>query len=74
MRYNLWPCVLLLFGGIALAKDDTDFMQDADFIEFMGGWETSDGDWIPPDEIEKMKIPKEDMSKTKNPDEADFDE
>jgi len=74
MRHNLWPCALLLFGGITLAKEDTDFMQDVDFIEFMGGWETSDGDWLPPDEIEKIKIPKEDMSETQNPDEADFNE
>ena len=74
MRHSLWPCTFLLLGAVAMAKDDADFMHEADFIEFMGSWETPEGKWLPPDEIEKMKMPKEDEKKAKENDEADTDE
>ncbi len=31
-------------------------MFDEAFLEFLGSWETADGEWIAPDEIENMPL------------------
>lgn len=40
----------------AVSADDEDAMFDEAFLEFLGSWETADGDWIAPDEIESMSL------------------
>lgn len=68
---------LLLFTTVALANDEASYMEEADFIEFMGSWETTDGEWLPPDEIVELRLPKESKQKQREDveaSEADTDE
>ncbi len=58
----------------AVSADDEDAMFDEAFLEFLGSWETADGDWIAPDEIEGMPLSESDQpsataSSEENPDE-----
>jgi len=39
----------LFFTGNAIAKEDQEGIPlDIEFLEFLGGWETNDGQWVDP--------------------------
>ncbi len=55
VRYRGWIlCFFLLVS--AVNADDEQAMFDEAFLEFLGSWETADGEWIAPDEIESMLL------------------
>ncbi len=36
-------------------EDNTEELMD--FLEFLGDWETENGDWVDPEEMEQIQIP-----------------
>lgn len=55
-RHSLWLIGLLFIGASATANDEMDAPSEA-FLEFLGSWETAEGEWISPHEIAEMVIP-----------------
>lgn len=53
---SLWFIGMLIIGVTATASDEMDTPSEA-FLEFLGNWETAEGEWISPDEIAEMVIP-----------------
>jgi hypothetical protein len=54
MRTGLITCGALLLLGIAVvgaAPPDVDVGPDAEFLEFLGSWQTGDGRWMDPFEL-----------------------
>ena len=41
----------------ALAVDDSEQTPSLEFLEFLGDWESADGEWIDPLALEKSKLP-----------------
>jgi len=37
-----------------------------DFLEFLGEWETADGEWIAPDDLENMPLDENENDETNN--------
>ena len=65
-KARLWSIVLLLglLSSPALAQEpeqdrksieDTE-MPSLEFLEFLGDWETDDGEWIDPEELEQISL------------------
>ena len=64
----LWSTVLLLglLNSPVLAQDPGHVRENApkentempslEFLEFLGDWETDDGEWIDPEELEQITI------------------
>lgn len=73
MRRSGCFSALMLVSSMALAEGSS-YMDEADFIEFMGSWESSDGDWLPPDEVVKLSMPKAEQDEHAEQTEADTDE
>jgi hypothetical protein len=67
-KASLWSTVLLLglLSSPALAQDPGQIRESAsnentetpslEFLEFLGDWETDDGEWIDPEELEQISI------------------
>ncbi len=55
VRRKAWILSFCLLVS-AVSADDEEAMFDEAFLEFLGSWETADGDWIAPDEIESMPL------------------
>ena len=65
-KARLWSTVLLLglLSAPALAQEpgqvrenteDTE-MPSLELLEFLGDWETDDGEWIDPEELEQIAL------------------
>ena len=63
---RLWSTVLLLGllsspalaqepGSVRESTENTE-MPSLEFLEFLGDWETDDGEWIDPEELEQIAI------------------
>jgi len=67
-KTHLWSTVLLLglLSSQALAQEPGQVRQAVppeeaerptlEFLEFLGDWETDDGEWIDPEELEHIAI------------------
>jgi hypothetical protein len=65
-KAHLWSTVLLLalLSSPALAQEPgpADAAQEnietpsIEFLEFLGDWETDDGEWIDPEELEQIAL------------------
>ena len=65
-KAHLWGIVLLL--GLLSApvfaqepdkareKSEESEMPSLEFLEFLGDWETEDGEWIDPEELEQIAL------------------
>lgn len=53
--------------GQAGDKSEDTEMPSLEFLEFLGDWETDDGEWIDPEELEKIVLT--DQEQEKNEDE-----
>ncbi len=62
----LWSTVLLLGllnfpafaqepGQVREGSENTE-MPSLEFLEFLGDWETDDGEWIDPEELEQIAL------------------
>jgi hypothetical protein len=67
----LWSTVLLLGllnspawalepGQIGASQENIE-TPSLEFLEFLGDWETDDGEWIDPEELEQMVITDQDQ-------------
>lgn len=65
-KAHLW-CTVLLLGllsspvaaqepGQVRESIDNAEMPSLEFLEFLGDWETDDGEWIDPEELEQIAI------------------
>ncbi len=61
-----WGFGLYFFSAIVFAADKADYMQELEFIEFLGSWETNDGELIYPDEIEMMELSETNVEKSRH--------
>jgi len=72
----LWSMVFLLGlsgspawaqepGPVGLPPEETE-MPSLELLEFLGDWETDDGEWIDPEELEQIAVADQDQ---KNEDE-----
>lgn len=52
--------LLLVASGQGFAQDEE--LPDDDFLEFLGEWESADGDWVDPLEFAEYELA-EDLSK-----------
>ncbi len=56
MRPNLfWLWLLLGMSYTSVAWSDEENQPSMEFLEFLGEWETEDGDWIDPQALESME-------------------
>ena len=65
-KTHLWSTVLLLglLSSPALAQEPGQVgasqenieTPSLEFLEFLGDWETEDGEWIDPEELEQISI------------------
>ena len=68
----LWSAVLLLglLSSPALAQEPGQIgasqqnieTPSLEFLEFLGDWETDDGEWIDPEELEQIAIADQDQN------------
>ena len=68
-KAHLWCTVLLLglLNSPALAQEPGQVRESIEnsetpsleFLEFLGDWETDDGEWIDPEELEQITIGKQ---------------
>ena len=66
VKAHLWGTLLLLgllnapvFAqepGQAREKSEDTEMPSLEFLEFLGDWETEDGEWIDPEELEQIAL------------------
>ncbi len=49
------------YGNEPSVKDNSEELMD--FLEFLGNWETKNGDWVDPEEMEQIQIPDENQSR-----------
>ena len=65
-KAHLWGTVLLLGllnapvfaqepGQVQERSEETE-MPSLEFLEFLGDWETDDGEWIDPEEMEQIAL------------------
>jgi len=65
-KAGLWSAVLLLGllstpalaqapGEVREESENTE-MPSLEFLEFLGDWETEDGEWIDPEELEQIAL------------------
>ena len=60
-KAHLWSAVLLLglLSVPAFAQEPApgrETSEDTEFLEFLGNWETDDGEWIDPEELEQIAL------------------
>ena len=55
MRHSTLAWSLLLASNLSLAVDEAE-IPDADFLEFLGLWETEQGEWISPAEVAEIQL------------------
>lgn len=65
-KARLWSVALLLglLNAPALAQEpgqvreesENTEMPSLEFLEFLGDWETDDGEWIDPEELEQIAL------------------
>lgn len=72
-RYSAWLFLFYLLTATVSAEDE-DAMFDEAFLEFLGSWETADGEWIEPEELESMPLSKSGKQQRSETDEAEKDE
>lgn len=56
---HLWGtvCLLVMLGSPAFAQQpDEAELPSLEFLEFLGDWETEDGEWIDPEELEEIAL------------------
>ena len=63
MVYRVSVCFLLLCSVSSLyaeefANDEQQIIPDMDFLEFLGEWETEQGEWIDPETLDDNEIEK----------------
>lgn len=56
MSYRVSACLMMLLCSTSILRaeqqDNTDAMPSMAFLEFLGEWETEEGEWIDPFELE----------------------
>lgn len=65
--------LMLHYSTMVYADNETvPDTSDIDFIEFLGNWETADGDWVDPNELADDKGDQEQMETERDmpPDQA----
>lgn len=55
MRYSALAWGLLLVSNLLLAADEIESL-DTEFLEFLGLWETDQGEWLPPNEFAELQL------------------
>lgn len=62
MRYLASACFIFLLCSMSLSFAEepikSEAMPSIEFLEFLGEWETEEGDWIDPVELEDEEIGK----------------
>lgn len=56
--------IVLLAGGSAAAAEEKAQAQEPpsmELLEFLGQWQTDDGEWIDPTALERMVIPEQEQ-------------
>lgn len=48
-------------GPVALPPEDSE-MPSLELLEFLGDWETDDGEWIDPEELDQIAIADQDQT------------
>jgi hypothetical protein len=58
MFYKVSLCFICLLGSTSLifAEEQNDNMPSIEFLEFLGEWETDEGDWVDPATLESEEI------------------
>ena len=69
MKYSALAWSLLLASNLLLAADEVEDLGtgslDTEFLEFLGLWETDQGEWLPPTEFAELQLDEdEDEEKT----------
>jgi len=49
----------LLVGVVAAAPSDSETSPDMEFLEFLGSWQTRDGHWVDPLQVDDLLPPGE---------------
>jgi hypothetical protein len=57
-----WAALLSLVGGFA--QGDNDAVPSLELIEFVGAWESAEGDWFDPSQLEGWLQDEEDEERT----------
>ena len=52
-QFWLWLLLAVTHAGMAWAEGETQ--PSMEFLEFLGEWETEDGEWIDPQILESME-------------------
>ena len=74
MRHSALAWSLLLVSNLLLAADEVESL-DAEFLEFLGLWETDQGEWLPPSEFAELQLDEdEDVDADKENTEGVMDE
>jgi len=55
VRYSALAWGLLLVSNLLLAADEIESL-DTEFLEFLGLWETDQGEWLPPNEFAELQL------------------
>ena len=55
MKYSALAWGLLLVSNLLLAADEIESL-DTEFLEFLGLWETEQGEWLPPSEFAELQL------------------
>ena len=55
MKYSALAWGLLLVSNLLLAADEIESL-DTEFLEFLGLWETDQGEWLPPNEFAELQL------------------
>jgi hypothetical protein len=65
VRYSALAWGLLLVSNLLLADDEVESLGtqslgteslDTEFLEFLGLWETDQGEWLPPTEFAELQL------------------
>ncbi len=67
VKHSALAWSLLFTSNLLLAADDAESL-DAEFLEFLGRWETTQGEWLPPGEVAELQF-----EETAGPGELDKD-
>lgn len=63
-----FPHAVLHAAETKTATKDNDELPSAEFLEYLGGFETEDGQWIDPMQLEQVSIPDNDKQDDANKD------
>ncbi len=75
-KAHLWGTLILLGllstpvfaqepGQARDSSEDTE-MPSLEFLEFLGHWETDDGEWIDPEELEQIVLTDQEQEKSED--------